>query len=250
MVDNMDNNMTTRRRSKSIQRQEKNKPVSVSHKTANQKDYIHKIVKNDIVICTGPSGCGKTYIAAGMAAQKLYNEEIDQIVITRPLVCAGEDIGAFPGDVDGKIMPHYRPIEAKLQFFLKNHYRLFVNDKRILYLPLELMRGETFDNAYMILDEAQNCTEAQIKMFMTRIGQDSKVLINGDINQTDLRGFSGLASCVNKLMGVEDIGIARLTIHDIQRHGIIGRVLNALEGVSTDIKDDEDYDDYYVEEDW
>ena len=223
----------TRRKEKNQTREEKIKPKSLSGKTENQKDYIRSIVENDVVFCSGPAGSGKSYIASGMAANKLYDGIIEQIIVSRPMVCAGEDIGALPGDVNEKIMPHLKPMEENLKHFLgRVYYGQFFNDNRIRYEPLELMRGATFNNAYMILDEAQNCTIEQIKMFITRMGTDSKVIINGDTNQTDLSGRSGLSFCMNKLANVEGVGSIKLTNKDIQRNGIIGRVLTALENKS------------------
>ena len=245
--------MTTRRKSKSQERQDRNKPIVVSAKTPNQKEYIIKINNNDIVFCTGPSGSGKTFIAAGIAADKLFRGEIDKIIVTRPMISSGSDMGALPGDVDEKLGPYIDPMQEKLKFFLRNYYGKFINDGCIQYRPLELMRGATFDNSYMILDEAQNCTSQQIKMFITRMGEDSKVLINGDTNQTDLDGHSGLAFCVNKLRFVHGVGSIQLNNSDIQRNGIIGRVLNALEGTTTptdqyDYDDLDSYDDFSLED--
>ena len=222
--------MTTRRRAKSSEREQRSKPVTVSAMTENQKEYIISMIENDIVFCVGPSGSGKSFIASGIAADKLYKEEIDQIIVTRPLVCSGSDIGALPGDVREKVAPYLAPMEENLKYFLKSYYGLFFNDRKIRYEPLELMRGATFHNSYMILDEAQNCSADQIKMFITRMGENSKVLINGDTNQTDIHGQSGLAYTINKLRNVKGVGSVKLTYEDIQRNGIIGRVLSALEG--------------------
>lgn len=224
--------MTTRRRQKSAENEENQRPRFVTPKTRNQKIYVDAIENCDVVFCTGPSGTGKSFVAAGMAAEKLYREEIDQIVVTRPLVCSGKDLGALPGEVDMKIMPYLSPMEENFKFFLKNHYRLLVNSGKILYKPLELMRGATYHRSYMILDEAQNCTSDQIKMFITRMGQDSKVLINGDVRQTDIYDNSGLSYCINKLKSVDAVGFATFNYDDIQRNGIIGEILYALEGPS------------------
>lgn len=207
------------------------KLVPISFKTENQKKYILSIIENDITFCTGVSGTGKTFVAAGLACQKLHEGEISKIVVTRPLVCTGKDIGALPGEIDEKVMPYLSPLEESFKFFLNDMYRDYFKDGHIVYKPLELMRGSTFNNAIMILDEAQNCSIEQIKMFITRIGQNSKVIINGDLNQTDLRrdGASALTYCVKKLSSVKGVGVVNFTTADIQRNGIIGRVLNALE---------------------
>lgn len=199
-------------------------------KTENQKGYILSIVENDITICTGPSGSGKSFIAAGLAAEHLQKDKIDSIIITRPLVCTGKDIGSLPGELNDKIKPYLAPMEENLKHFLgRDKFDIFIQNRRIRFEPLETMRGATFRDAYMILDEAQNCTLEQIKMFITRIGEHSKVIINGDLKQTDINNKSGLAFCLNRLSGVEGIGICKLEYSDIQRNGIIGRVLYALE---------------------
>ena len=218
------------RKSRKQQKNDRRRIVPVTAKTINQKDYIRDIVENDVIFCTGPSGSGKSYIAAGIAANHIYRDEVEQIIVTRPLVCAGKDIGSLPGELDEKIKPYLLPMEENLKHFLgRDYYGKLFNESRIRYEPLEVMRGATFHDAYMILDEAQNCTLDQIKMFITRMGDNSKVLINGDIRQTDIRKFSGLLDCIDRLEGVEGVGISRLYYEDIQRNGIIGRVLEALE---------------------
>jgi phosphate starvation-inducible PhoH-like protein len=202
----------------------------VEPKTPNQKKYIRSIIENDIIFCTGPSGCGKSFIAAGLSAQKLHHDEIENIIITRPLVCTGKEIGSLPGELGEKIAPYLMPMQENLKHFLgRAYYGEYYNAGRIKYMPLEVMRGSTFNHSYMILDEAQNCSFEQIKMFITRMGEGSKVLINGDIKQTDIKSRSGLAHCIEKLYNIEGIAYCQLTIQDIQRNGILGRVLNALE---------------------
>ena len=218
------------RKSRKQQKNDTRRIVPITAKTINQKDYIRDIVENDVVFCTGPSGSGKSYIAAGIAANHIYRDEVEQIIVTRPLVCAGKDIGSLPGELDEKIKPYLLPMEENLKHFLgRDYYGKLFNERRIRYEPLEIMRGATFHDAYMILDEAQNCTLDQIKMFITRMGDNSKVLINGDIRQTDIRKFSGLLDCIDRLEDVDGVGVSRLYYEDIQRNGIIGRVLEALE---------------------
>lgn len=217
-------------RSRRNKRDDKPKVQHVEAKTENQKDYIRSIIENDIIFCSGPSGSGKSFVAAGIAAEHLHRKQIEQIIITRPLVCTGKEIGSLPGELGDKIAPYLLPMKENLKFFLgQSFYGYYDNEGQIHYKPLEIMRGSTFHNAYMILDEAQNCTSEQIKMFITRMGKNSKVLINGDINQDDLRGRSGLDFCMSRLSDVEGVGICELGYEDIQRNDIIGRVLNALE---------------------
>jgi phosphate starvation-inducible PhoH-like protein len=213
-------------------RQEDKKPKQngLEAKTENQKNYIRSIVENEIIFCTGPSGSGKSFIAAGVAAQKLLKDEIETIIVTRPLVCTGKEIGSLPGELNEKIKPYLQPMEENLKYFLgRDKFGLYFNTRRIRFEPLETMRGSTFHNAYMILDEAQNCTMEQIKMFITRMGQGSKVIINGDNKQTDIYRHSGLDICMDKLSSVNGVGISRLEYNDIQRNGILGAVLYALE---------------------
>lgn len=213
-------------------RQEKNKPQTntLEAKTENQKKYIRSIVENDVVFCTGPSGSGKSFIAAGIASQKLLKDEIETLIVTRPLICTGKDLGSLPGELNEKIKPYLQPMEENLKYFLgRDKFGFYFNTRRIRFEPLETMRGSTFHHSYMILDEAQNCTLEQIKMFITRMGNESKVLINGDNKQTDIFRHSGLDFCIEKLSNVNGVGICQLDYHDIQRNGIIGAVLYALE---------------------
>tara|TARA_Y100000004_G_scaffold161931_1_gene190297 strand:- start:537 stop:1211 length:675 start_codon:yes stop_codon:yes gene_type:complete len=221
---------TKRQRREELKQSNSQKVKPLEAKTENQKDYIISIVENDIIFCSGPAGSGKSYIAAGIAAQHLHHGKIEKVIITRPLVCTGKDIGSLPGEMGEKIAPYLLPMKENFKHFLgQAYYGHYFNGGQIQYKPLEVMRGSTFHNSYMILDEAQNCTEDQIKMFVSRMGQNSKVLINGDIEQNDLRGRSGLSYCMNKLERVDGIGICHLTYEDIQRNGIIGRFLRALE---------------------
>lgn len=199
-------------------------------KTENQKDYIRSIIENDIIFCTGPSGTGKSFIAAGVASEHLLKDKIDTIIVTRPLVCTGKDIGSLPGELGEKIKPYLQPMEENLKYFLgRDKFGLYYNTRRIRFEPLETMRGSTFHNSYMILDEAQNCTLEQIKMFITRMGENSKVMINGDTKQTDLYRGNGLLECIDRLSNIHGIGICGLGYQDIQRNGILGAVLHALE---------------------
>ena len=214
-------------------RKEESSPQKVKNleaKTENQKEYIRNIIENDVVFCTGPSGSGKSYIASGIASRHLHNGDIDKVIVTRPLVCAGKEIGSLPGELLDKIAPYLLPMEENFKFFLgRAYYGHYYNESKIRYAPLEVMRGSTFHNSYMILDEAQNCTYEQIKMFITRMGQGSKVIINGDIKQSDINTRSGLGDIIEKLDGLEGVGISRLGYSDIQRNGILGQILNRLE---------------------
>jgi len=207
---------------------EKVKPVLA--KTDNHHQYIMSILDNPITICIGPAGSGKSYIGAGMFANFLHEGKFDKIIATRPLVCSGKELGSLPGEMNEKIAPYLKPIEENIKNFLgQAHYGLYFNDGKIRYEPLEVMRGATFDYSCMILDEAQNCTLDQLKMFVTRMGKDSKIIINGDIKQTDLRSRSGLQELIDKVSYIRGIGVCYLNHDDIQRNGIIGEFLKALE---------------------
>ena len=212
------------------QRKKPEKVKSLVAKTENQKEYIRSVIENPVTICIGPAGTGKSFVAAGICAEHLHRKQTDQVIITRPIVCAGKDIGSLPGELSDKIQPYLLPMEENLKFFLgQSQYGHYKNKQQIRFEPLETMRGATFHNAYMILDEAQNCTLDQIKMFLTRMGEGSKAIINGDVKQTDIHSMSGLQTCVDKLAAIEGVGAITLTYEDIQRHGIIGKILTALE---------------------
>ena len=203
---------------------------TVEAKTENQKNYIVSIVENDVTLCCGPAGSGKSFIAAGIASEHLWQDKIENIIVTRPLVCAGKDIGSLPGELMEKINPYLIPMQENFKNFLgQAYYGHYCNEKRIQFHPLEVMRGATYHNSYMILDEAQNCTLEQIKMFITRMGEGSKVIVNGDVKQTDIKNRSGLFECMSKLEDIEGVGVAKLDYVDIQRNGIIGKILSALE---------------------
>ena len=220
------------RKDKKIQEDslEGDRTKSLTAKTQNQKNYILSIIENDITFCFGPSGTGKSFVAAGIAAQHLNRQKTSHIIVTRPLVCAGKSLGAVPGEIEDKVKPYLKPMEENLKFFLGNKkFKKLMDEDIIKFEPLELMRGASFHNSYMILDEAQNCTLDQIKMFITRIGENSKVIINGDVKQTDLKDGSGLRICINKLTEIKGVGICEFNHNDIQRNSIISSILVALE---------------------
>lgn len=201
-------------------------------KTKGQANYIRTIVENDITFCHGLPGTGKTACAVGLAVQYLVRNQIQKIVITRPIVAASvKPLGALPGGVREKIDPYLMPIFDELEAYLgKMKVSQLIREGIIVIAPLELMRGSNFHDAFIILDEAQNCTPAQLKMFVTRIGQNSKMVVNGDTEQCDLKydESGALSKFIEKLSKVEGVGVAELTAADIQRSAIIGRILTAL----------------------
>ena len=204
-------------------------------KTDNQAKYISSIIDNTVTICCGPAGSGKSYITSGLACQYLRDNKISKILISRPLVTVGRSVGFLPGSIDEKISPFNCIMEEHFQEFLsKEEYISARRAKEIFYMPLETMRGATYKDTYMILDEAQNFTMDQIKMFLTRVGYGSKVVINGDLGQTDIKRnyyneTSGLGEVMDRLEGLKDVGICELDHDDIQRHSIISPILRALE---------------------
>lgn len=204
----------------------------VKPKTLGQKKYVDQIRERMIVFGIGPAGTGKTYLAMAMAITALKNNEVNKIILTRPAIEAGENLGFLPGDLQSKIDPYLRPLYDALyqimgaESFIKN------SEKGLIEVaPLAYMRGRTLDNAFIILDEAQNTTPAQMKMFLTRIGFGSKVVITGDSTQKDLPAgqTSGLDVAVSVVKNLEDISICRLTSRDVVRHPLVQRIVKAYE---------------------
>ncbi|MGM9928632.1 MAG: PhoH family protein [Bacillus sp. (in: firmicutes)] len=208
----------------------KGKPIRI--KTLGQKHYINTIRRYDIVFGIGPAGTGKTYLAVVMAVAALKSGKINKIILTRPAVEAGESLGFLPGDLKEKVDPYLRPLYDALHDVLGTEHTQRLIDRGIIEIaPLAYMRGRTLDDAFVILDEAQNTTEAQMKMFLTRLGFGSKMIITGDISQVDLprKAKSGLTAAVNILKGVEGIGFNFLEGSDVVRHPLVGKIVKAYE---------------------
>ena len=199
-------------------------------KTKGQKKYLKAILGNDIVFAVGPAGTGKTYQAVASAVASLKNKEVDKIVITRPAVEAGERLGFLPGDLKEKIDPYLTPLYDALRFMLpSDKLRLFLESRVIEIAPLAYMRGRTLHNAFMILDEAQNATKMQMKMFLTRLGVTSKAIITGDITQIDLppSDKSGLIDAINVLKNVDGISFVEFSAQDVVRHNLVKKIISA-----------------------
>lgn len=204
----------------------------VKPKTLGQKAYVDAIREKMIVFGVGPAGTGKTYLAMAMAITAFRNDEVGRIILTRPAIEAGEKLGFLPGDLQSKIDPYLRPLyDALYQIMGAENFQKNMEKGLIEVAPLAYMRGRTLDNAFIILDEAQNTTPAQMKMFLTRIGFGSKVIITGDITQKDLPEgtVSGLDVALKVLKDVDEIGIIRLSNKDVVRHPLVQKIVEAYE---------------------
>lgn len=208
----------------------KGKPVVC--KTRRQKEYVKKINSNTITFCTGPAGTGKTYLAMALAVLAYKKKEVSRIVVSRPAVEAGEKLGYLPGDLQEKVDPYLTPLyDALAEFMGEDKFEKLEERGVIEAAPLAFMRGRTLKNCFVVLDEAQNCTIPQMKMFLTRLGENSKMVITGDITQTDLPGKekSGLKHAVEILSHIEGIGITNFTNSDVVRHPLVQKIIQAYE---------------------
>ncbi|WP_324292230.1 PhoH family protein [Desulfogranum marinum] len=208
----------------------------ISPKSVNQKRYIEKIRNNDIVFGIGPAGTGKTYLAVAMAVSALTSEQVDTIILTRPAVEAGEKLGFLPGDLAQKVDPYLRPLTDAINDMLGQTKAQELIERGIIEIaPLAFMRGRTLNNAFIILDEAQNTTREQMKMFLTRIGFDSQAVITGDVTQIDLPGnqHSGLVEAKRILNGIQGIGFSHFSKSDVVRHPLVQEIIHAYEKQST-----------------
>jgi phosphate starvation-inducible protein PhoH and related proteins len=209
-----------------------NKGLVIKPKSANQKKLVDAAFKNDLVFALGPAGTGKTYIAVALAVRALKNREVKRIIITRPAVEAGENLGFLPGDLQEKLDPYLRPIYDALSDMVPPEKLKFYQETRVIEIaPLAYMRGRTLHDAFVLLDEAQNTTSEQIKMFLTRMGPNSKVIITGDQTQVDLpkRQKSGLRESLHVLRDVKGIGIVNLSGKDVIRHKLVKSIIEAYD---------------------
>jgi len=204
----------------------------VRARTVGQKRYIEQIKENTIVLGIGPAGTGKTYLAVAMAVKAFREHKVRKIILTRPAVEAGEKLGFLPGDLQDKVDPYLRPLyDALFDMFGGESFAKYMEKGIIEVAPLAYMRGRTLDEAFIILDEAQNTTSEQIKMFLTRLGNDSRMVITGDITQIDLPDSkkSGLVEAVKILKGIDDIGIHRFSEKDVVRHRLVQDIIKAYD---------------------
>ncbi len=209
-----------------------NKGLVIKAKSANQRKLVESAFVNDLVFALGPAGSGKTYIAVALAVRALKNREVKRIIITRPAVEAGENLGFLPGDLQEKLDPYLRPIYDALGDMVPSEKLKFYQETRVIEIaPLAYMRGRTLHDAFILLDEAQNTTSEQIKMFLTRMGPNSKVIVTGDQSQVDLpaKQKSGLSESLRILQDVKGIGVVRLTGKDVVRHKLVKSIIAAYD---------------------
>jgi phosphate starvation-inducible protein PhoH and related proteins len=211
-----------------------NNGLKIKAKTINQRKLVEAVNKNDMVFAVGPAGTGKTYTAVALAVRALKNKEVKRIILTRPAVEAGENLGFLPGDLKEKLDPYMMPLYDALRDMIPPEKLADMIEYGFIEIaPLAFMRGRTLDRAFVILDEAQNSTTMQMKMFLTRMGQTAKFVITGDMSQVDLpkKQKSGLAYSIDALKDVDGIGIVRLNQHDVIRHPLVKKIIEALEKV-------------------
>ena len=204
----------------------------ISGKTANQRAYINAITRNTLTLAVGPAGSGKTYLAVAMAVAAMNSNRVERIILTRPAVEAGERLGFLPGDLQQKVDPYLRPLyDAMADMLGVEKMNALMEQSRIEVAPLAYMRGRTLNDAFIILDEAQNTTREQMKMFLTRLGFGSKMVVTGDVTQVDLPRHqkSGLLHALRVLEHVKDIGLCRLSSRDVVRHQLVEKIVNAYE---------------------
>ncbi len=212
---------------------------SVIARSEKQSEYIKALKENDIIMALGPAGTGKSFLAVSVAITLLMEKKIDRVILSRPAVEAGEKLGFLPGDMKEKVDPYLRPLyDALYELFGADKIDKKIESGEIEIAPLAFMRGRTLKNCFAILDEAQNATETQIKMFLTRIGENSKLVVNGDPSQVDLinKNFSGLIKSRNILKNLEEIKIIEFDHNDVVRHPLVSKIIRAYQNKSTDDK--------------
>jgi len=210
---------------------------SVIPRSKKQKDYIKALKKNPVVMSLGPAGTGKTYLAVAVALTMLLDKKVERIILSRPAVEAGEKLGFLPGDMKDKIDPYLRPLYDSLYDLLDyEKIQRKIESGEIEIAPLAFMRGRTLKNSFAILDEAQNATETQIKMFLTRIGQNSKLVVNGDPSQIDLpnKNLSGLIKSQKILKNIEEISVINFDHKDVVRHPLVTKIVEAYQKNTND----------------
>lgn len=205
---------------------------AISARTKNQKKLVDDYFNNDLIFALGPAGSGKTYTAIALAVRALKNREVKRLVLTRPAVEAGEKLGFLPGDLKDKLDPYLQPLyDALIDMIQPQKLKLYMEDGTIQIAPLAYMRGRTLENAFVILDEAQNTNIGQLRMFLTRMGNHSKFIVTGDMTQIDLpnKEDSGLSKCIDIVRDIEGVAVTNFTKEDIVRHPLVGKIVKAFE---------------------
>ncbi len=216
-----------------------NRGKPIKAKTIGQKKYVNAIKKDTVVFGLGPAGTGKTFLAVAMAVEALRNKSVNKIILTRPAVEAGENLGFLPGDLQSKIDPYLRPLyDALYEMLGAENYQRHVEKNTIEIAPLAYMRGRTLDDSFIILDEAQNTTPEQMKMFLTRLGYNSKAVITGDLSQTDLPlgKKSGLSIATRILQNIDGITVFEFTDRDVVRHPLVRKIIGAYDTYERDLQ--------------
>jgi len=225
-----ENRLSNGQKNKTILHGRDGKPIKA--KTVNQRKLVYAAEEQDVVFAVGPAGTGKTYTAVAMAVRALKNRLVKKIILTRPAVEAGESLGFLPGDLKEKVDPYLRPLYDALDDMIPaEKLDVFMQNRTIEIAPLAFMRGRTLDNAFIILDEAQNCSTSQLKMFLTRLGPSAKCIITGDLSQVDLpfHQKSGLRRAIDILGGLQGIGVVNLKSEDVVRHRLVKAIIEAYE---------------------
>lgn len=206
------------------------KPKPIEARTEAQGHYIISIKNNQLTYGVGPAGTGKTFICGALAAEALENQQTEKIVITRPVVEAGEELGFLPGDIEEKFAPYFQPFkDVLIERLGKGKVEYLMKAGKIEAAPLAYMRGRTFKNAWVILDEAQNTTPTQMKLFLTRLGENCRVIVNGDIAQKDIKCQSGLIDAIRRTGGLNQVGHIQFTKDDVVRSGLVQAIVEAYE---------------------